>query len=92
MKTYTLFIWTDLITSTVLVGMKCTGNIDKLLGILFSIFIPIVLLFGILNLKFFGLGVKGFLIGFGLGEISTVVICLVYLAYYNWHKIGVKID
>ena len=89
-KTYCLFIWTDLIVATALIGMKCTGNINALLVILFGLFVPIVFCFGVLNLNFFGFGAKGFLYGFGLGENTIVVVSMVYLAMFNWDDIKIE--
>ena len=90
MRTYALFIWTDIITASALIGMKCTGNINPLLVILFGVFVPVVFSFGVLNLNVLGLGAKGFLVGFAIGENSIVALSMVYLWRYNWDEIEVE--
>ena len=89
MRAYSLTIWIDLITGTALIGMKCTGKINALLVILFGVFVPIVFVWGLLNLKYLGLGAQGFVYGMGLGECFMLSIALIYLTLIDWEKVEI---
>ena len=87
MRTYSTFVFVDLCICSVMVGMKSVNRINILMFFSIGIMMPIVVLFGILNLTVLNLGVKGFAIGFGLGEGIMGLLCLIYLYRLDWESV-----